>query len=92
LIRQRIITAVVSLLAILAMLFYVPYQVALFAVIAILLAGAWEWSAFLGAAGVVPRYAYVVIIGALIATALLVDFNADLVFAVALLWWLAALV
>ena len=46
--KQRIITAVIALLALLLVLFVVPEQMALLVIVAVMIAGAWEWSAFLG--------------------------------------------
>jgi len=90
--KQRIITAVIALLALLLVLFYLPEEVALVVIVAVMLGGAWEWSAFLGTPGTVTRVVYVVIVGALIAAAMLLDVNAALVFQVSLAWWIAALV
>ncbi|NIL93059.1 MAG: phosphatidate cytidylyltransferase [Woeseiaceae bacterium] len=90
--KQRVITAVVALLALLAVLFYLPGEVALAAIIAVMLAGAWEWSAFLGVPGNMLRFGYVAIIAALIAAVTLLDIDASLVFVIALVWWLSALV
>jgi phosphatidate cytidylyltransferase len=57
-----------------------------------MLAGAWEWSAFLGIPGNAIRVAYVFIIAALLAAVTLLDVNAALVFKVSLAWWVLALV
>jgi phosphatidate cytidylyltransferase len=90
--KQRIITAVIALLALLLILFYLPEEVALVAIVAVLLGGAWEWSAFLELPGNVPRVAYVIIIAALIAAVKFQDVDAALIFKVSLAWWIAALV
>jgi phosphatidate cytidylyltransferase len=90
--KQRIITAVIALLALLLILFYLPDEVALVAIVAVLLGGAWEWSAFLELPGNVPRVAYVIIIAALIAAVTFLDVDAALIFKVSLAWWIAALV
>jgi phosphatidate cytidylyltransferase len=90
--KQRIITAVIALLALLLILFYLPEEVALVAIVAVLLGGAWEWSAFLELPGNVPRVAYVIIIAALIAAVTFLDVDAALIFKVSLAWWIAALV
>lgn len=90
--KQRVITAVVALLALLAVLFLVPESVALATIIVVILAGAWEWSAFLGVAGKGVRWFYVSIIAALLAAVTLLDIDASAVFILALAWWLSALV
>jgi phosphatidate cytidylyltransferase len=89
--KQRVITAIVSLLALLAVLFLVPEGVALSAIAIVILAGAWEWSAFLGVAGTGMRLVYVAIIGALLVAVTWFDIDAAIVFVVALAWWLSAL-
>lgn len=90
--KQRIITAVIALLALMLVLFYVPNEVALVVIIAVMLGGAWEWSAFLGHESNTPRAVYVVIIGALIAAVSYLDVNAMLILEVSLVSWVAALV
>ncbi len=89
--KQRIITALIALVVLLVVLFYAPQEVALGVIIAVMLAGAWEWSAFLGLDSAVARLVYVAIIGALLAAVTLLDIDAALVLQVALAWWLAAL-
>jgi phosphatidate cytidylyltransferase len=90
--KQRIITAVIALLALMLVLFYVPNEVALVVIVAVILGGAWEWSAFLGYQGNAMRAAYVLIVGALIAAVSYLDVDAVLIFEVSLVWWVAALV
>jgi phosphatidate cytidylyltransferase len=90
--RQRVITALIALAALLAVLFFVPAGVALAAIIVVILAGAWEWSAFLGTSGNGLRFAYVGGIAVLLAAVTLMDVNPTAVFLVALVWWLVALV
>ena len=89
--KQRIITAVIALLALLLVLFHAPQEIALAVIILVMLAGAWEWSPFLGSSSFPVRAAYVAIIGALLAGATLMDIDPIRVFQVALVWWLAAL-
>lgn len=89
--RQRVVTALVALAALLLVLFYAPQQIALGAIVIVMLAGAWEWSGFFDGAGRAVRVAYVALIGALMAAAALADVDAILVFQVALAWWLVAL-
>jgi len=90
--KQRIITAVIALLALLLVLFYVPGEVALAVIVAVMLAGAWEWSAFLGNPGKPVRITYVLIIAALIAAVTFLDINPTTVFQVSLVGWIAALI
>jgi len=91
--KQRVITAVIALALLLVVLFYVP-AVAVQAIIAlVMLAGAWEWSAFLGADGHATRFIYVLIIGALLAAASFAPgLNTHLVFQVSMVWWACALI
>jgi len=90
--KQRIITAVIALLLLLAVLFVLPAQVAMVVIVAVMLGGAWEWSAFLGLSGTAGRMAYVAIIAALIAAVTFLDIDPALVFKIALAWWVAALI
>lgn len=90
--KQRIITAVIALLALLAVLFLLPGVVAFAVIVAVMLGGAWEWSAFLGVEGKAARAVYVAVIGALIAAVSSPSVDATLVFQVALAWWVAALI
>jgi phosphatidate cytidylyltransferase len=90
--KQRIITAVIALLLLMLVLFVVPEWVALLVIVAVMLAGAWEWSAFLNLSGNTVRIAYVVGIAALLAAASFLSFDKELVFEVALLWWVIALI
>jgi phosphatidate cytidylyltransferase len=64
--KQRIITAVIALSALLIVLFVVPPKVAWFAIAAVILLGAWEWSGLLQVTGTALRVAYVILIGALV--------------------------
>jgi phosphatidate cytidylyltransferase len=89
--KQRIITALIALLVLLLVLFYAPQEIALAVIILVMLAGAWEWSAFLGSSSFSVRAAYVASIGVLLAGVTLMDIDAIRVFQVALVWWLAAL-
>lgn len=90
--KQRIITAVVALLALMLVLFVVPGSIALIVIVAMMLAGAWEWSAFLGVSGNAVRLTYVIAIGALLAASSFLSFDTDLILKVSLVWWVIALV
>ena len=90
--KQRVITAVVALLLLLIVLFYVPAEIALAVIVAVMLAGAWEWSAFLGVRGRAARITYVVVIAALLIAVTLLDTDATVILLVSLAWWIAALI
>ncbi len=90
--KQRIITALIALAILLLVLFHAPQELALGVIVAVMLAGAWEWSAFLGMSGRALRASYVAIIAVLLAAVTVADFDTSWVFQVALAWWVAALV
>ena len=91
--KQRIITAVIALLALLGVLFLIPPAAAQVVIALVVLAGAWEWSAFLTGPTASVRPAYVVLIAALLAVVTFVPgVDTALILKVSLVWWLAALV
>lgn len=91
--KQRFITAVIALVVLLVVLFVVPAPVAAVAFVAIILLGAWEWSGFLQASGIMVRYVYIALIASLIFLVLpLLSANTTLVLQIALVWWLCALI
>jgi len=100
--KQRLFTAIISLIVLGIVLFVVPVIVARAVIAAMFLAGAWEWGGFLSQENNVLRLVYVVFIGVLIG-ALLVLMGSpvlnmpdlqitDLVFKAALVWWFGALI
>jgi len=91
--RQRVITAIIALALLLVVVFVIP-AVAAKAVIALLvLGGAWEWSAFVGAPGVAVRFVYVALVATTIGfVSLALGGQTMLVLGVAVVWWLAALI
>ena len=89
--KQRIITALIALAALLFVLFYAPQELALAVIVLVMLAGAWEWSGFFENASGFVRGSYVVLIGALLAAVTLLGVDVRLVFQVALAWWVVAL-
>jgi phosphatidate cytidylyltransferase len=91
--RTRIITAVISLLILGAVLFIVPANIAKLVIAAMIVAGAWEWSGFLGFASDLMRWVYVAIIAALMAIVFFVVPNlSDLLLQAACIWWFVAFI
>ncbi len=92
--RKRIITAVVLAVLFLGVLLWLPAIATVIVMTALVLAGAWEWSAFLRAHLNVARAGYVVLVGLLLPAAWYATALPDglhLVLLTALLWWLIAL-
>jgi phosphatidate cytidylyltransferase len=90
--KQRITTAIIALAVLGGLLFYMPPIVVRVFIAVLLLAGAWEWSGFLGKGSVATRLAYVTLIGALIvATATLLAPHTTTVLLASLSWWAIAL-
>ena len=91
--RQRVTTAIVALAAFMVVLFVVPAVVAQFVIAILILAGAWEWSGFLGSSSRSSRTVYVVLLAVLIGLAgWQLAATSEFLFGAALVWWLAALV
>ncbi|MEO1201746.1 MAG: phosphatidate cytidylyltransferase [Pseudomonadota bacterium] len=91
--KQRIITALIAIVALLLVLFFVPPAVAELFVALVALAGAWEWSAFLKPRNQLVRIAFVALVGlAIAALALLWPDSTGIVLRLAIGWWLAALI
>jgi len=89
----RVKTAIVSLLILGAVLFLVPPAIAQLLIASMILAGAWEWSGFLSQATDVVRYAYVLLIAALMASIyFLVPELSDLTLQIACIWWFGAFI
>lgn len=90
--RQRVLTALIALAALLLVLFAVPETVARIVIALLVLAGAWEWSAFFGG-GLAVRIAFMALVAVLLS---LVAWQAsridEFIFELALLWWAGALV
>jgi phosphatidate cytidylyltransferase len=91
--KERVITALIAVAVLLLVLFVLPQAVAQVVVALLILAGAWEWSGFLGSRSTAVRAGYVVLIALLmgLVTWLAPQINGPL-FQVALLWWACALV
>lgn len=91
--KQRIITAVIALIALGMVLFVLPEFATELVIVLVVLAGAWEWSGFLGSSKILTRIVYVIAVAAVMA---IVNFywpdGADHVLQVGLVWWFVALV
>ena len=91
--KARIITALIAVAILLVVLFALPQAVAQVVVALLILAGAWEWSGFLGTRSTAVRAAYVILIALLMG---LVTWRAPQLdgqlFQLALVWWVCALV
>lgn len=93
-IKKRVTTAVVLVAVLLAVVLWLPPSATVIALTLVVLAGAWEWSAFLRVESAVSRLIYVAVIGALLwATWGITQTPSglDSVLSVAVLWWIAAL-
>lgn len=89
--KQRVITAIVALTLLSLVLFVAPPMATKLVLAALLLAGAWEWSAFLRPSSAGVRYGYVLLSGVLIALfALPFDALQEPLLLMALAWWFCA--
>jgi phosphatidate cytidylyltransferase len=92
--RRRVLTAVVLAAALIAILLWLPPVATVVALTAMLLAGAWEWSAFLRLSTAARRLTYVALVALLLPLAWRVSADhdsRDLILVAAVLWWLTAL-
>lgn len=92
--KQRILTAIVALVALSVVLFVVPAPVARSAIVVLLLAGAWEWGGLIRDGGTVTRILFTVAVGVVMAGVYFTLPNSDsldLVLKAALVWWFLAL-
>jgi len=92
--RKRVLTSVVLGATLLSILLWLPDWVTVAVMTALVLFGAWEWSAFLRLVAPGPRLGYVALVGMLLW--LVWRFSTtperrDLILVLAVLWWLAAL-
>ncbi len=91
--RTRIITAVISLAILGAVLFVIPGTVVIPVIALLVIAGAWEWSGFLGHKENAVRYAYVAVIAALMAAMVfVVPERSELLLQLACVWWFLAFI
>jgi len=92
--RQRVITALVLAPLALLVILWVSHEVSAAAMALLVLAAAWEWSAFVGLTRPSLRFAYVAFIALCVAAIWAMQANRGLVAAVlsvSLVWWLLAL-
>ena len=92
--RTRIITAAVLIALLLAVVLYLPAWATAVVLTAVVLAGAWEWSAFLRVPTLGLRLGYVALVAALLALtwrATAAPLGRTLVLAAAVAWWVCAL-
>lgn len=92
--KQRVITALLMAPLALLVILWIPHDYTMGILALLVLAGAWEWSAFPGFTHSAVRFFYIAVIGACIAALWLFGANQeqlDAVLDAALLWWLIAL-
>lgn len=91
--RTRIITAVIAIIILGVVLFLVPPWATEGFVALMILGGAWEWSAFIGLAGMSARLFYTALVALLCAVLYFgVPDSSLLVLQIACAWWLAAFI
>jgi len=91
--RLRIVTAIIALAVLGVVLFAVPEMVVRAIIGLLMLAGAWEWSGFLGRTGLVGRLSYVVMIAAmLVSLTLYFPMYTEQILLIGLVWWFIALI
>ncbi|MDX1508119.1 MAG: phosphatidate cytidylyltransferase [Woeseiaceae bacterium] len=89
--KQRVITAVIALAALAVVLFVLPSLYAELVIAAVVLAGAWEWSAFLKSHSLMMRVLYLIFVALLMAVAgMQWPDHAGIVLQVAAGWWMLA--
>lgn len=90
--KQRVITAIVALVALGVLLFAMPPLAVRIAIGALIVAAAWEWSGFLGQKGIGVRMLYVALIAGLLAGTLFFLGNwTEQILLLSLAWWTLAL-
>lgn len=93
-IKKRVATAAVLIVALLVVVLWLPPIATVFALTVIVLAGAWEWSAFLRVTRPWQRWLYVVVVAALLPLMWRVSQSQDglrLILWIAVAWWVVAL-
>jgi len=93
-IKKRVATAAVLVAILLAVLLFLPPIATVIALTLLVLAGAWEWSAFLKPTAAWQRWLYVVIVAALLPAVwhfTRAEDGLKLVLEIAVVWWVIAL-
>ena len=91
--KQRIVTAIIALTALGILLFVTPPVVVQVVIGLLMLAGAWEWSGFLGRTDLVSRAGYVIFVGILLAVSTLyLAAYTEQILLISLMWWVVALI
>ncbi|MGI9248679.1 MAG: phosphatidate cytidylyltransferase [Woeseiaceae bacterium] len=91
--KTRVITSVIALAVLGVILFVIPPLMTELIIGIVVLAGAWEWSGFLGVPDSLLRSAYVALIGILIIALYGAQPTAsELVLQIAFLWWFIAFI
>ncbi len=91
--KERVVTALIAFLLLLLVLFVLPPSAVGFVFAIVLLAGAWEWSAFLRFPGLAVRVGYVAVTGMLIvAVSLAPPALGRTILEVSLGWWCTTLI
>jgi phosphatidate cytidylyltransferase len=92
--KQRIMTALVSFAVLLIVLFVLPSALTKAVIGVLMLAAAWEWSGFLELKNTATRLVYAGLIGVMLGLGVLLasEVTVDIVFKVALAWWLIAMI
>ncbi len=91
--RERVITALIMAALVIAAIFWLPPDVTAIVITLLVLAGAWEWSAFPGLKHPLARLVYVAAIGGCIAFVWsrgIDSTRADQLLPAALIWWVFA--
>jgi phosphatidate cytidylyltransferase len=93
--RTRVLTAIVLGALLLVIVLWLPPLATVAALTVLVIAGAWEWSAFVRLKSVTGRFAYVALLMGLLTLAWRVSAAApatrNLILAAAVVWWLTAL-
>ena len=92
--RQRIITALLLAPLALLVILWVPHKVTMVVLALLVVAGAWEWTAFTGLTSKLGKLCYVAAVALLIVTLWWIGTGQpqlDIVLHAALFWWLVAL-
>jgi phosphatidate cytidylyltransferase len=91
--RQRIVTALLLAAALIAVLFWLPAEVTVAAVMLVVAAGAWEWSSFAGLSRPPARLGYTAAVGLAIAAGWWLTATPEALRAllwITFVWWLVA--